>query len=205
LLSTVFACAIGVIVQSRLAIGGTLSLFASIGLIFAIFLTPATPANDTHRFLYLLGIGFFNGASIAPLVFSALAIDHWIVVSALVSTGLIFASLSASALISHRRSYFFLYGFLSSSLSVMLWLSLFNLFFIRSPFLFQVKLYFGLLMFCGYVLFDTQVIVERASRGDKDYIQHTLDLFVDLIAIFVRILIILTQKSEKKEKRSRNN
>lgn len=32
--------------------------------------------------------------------------------------------------------------------------------------------YLGLLVFAGYVLFDTQLVVERASAGDMDNIQH---------------------------------
>ena len=33
-------------------------------------------------------------------------------------------------------------------------------------------------MFCAYVVFDTQMIIEKASLGDKDYIRHTLELFL---------------------------
>jgi len=38
--------------------------------------------------------------------------------------------------------------------------------------------YAGLFMFCGYVVFDTQMIIEKASMGDKDVLKHTLDLFM---------------------------
>ena len=58
----------------------------------------------------------------------------------------------------------------------------------------QFQLYFGLLLFCGFVLFDTQMIIERKERGDDDYIWHSLDLFIDFLAIFKRLLIILAQK-----------
>ena len=34
----------------------------------------------------------------------------------------------------------------------------------------QVNLYLGLFVFCAFVLYDTQLIVEKRRRGDDDYI-----------------------------------
>ena len=34
----------------------------------------------------------------------------------------------------------------------------------------QLQLYGGLLLFCGFVLYDTQLIVEKRRRGDKDFV-----------------------------------
>lgn len=62
--------------------------------------------------------------------------------------------------------------------------------------LLQIQLYLGLVMFCGFVLFDTQLIIERFNNGDNDYIWHSVDLFIDFIAIFKRLLIILASKVE---------
>ena len=60
--------------------------------------------------------------------------------------------------------------------------------------LLQIQLYLGLVLFCGFVLFDTQLIIERFNNGDNDYIWHSVDLFIDFIAIFKRLLIILASK-----------
>ena len=49
-------------------------------------------------------------------------------------------------------------------------------------------------MFCGLVLFDTQMIIEKHSRGDDDYIWHSVDLFIDFVEIFRRLLVILGNK-----------
>ena len=49
--------------------------------------------------------------------------------------------------------------------------------------------------------YDTQLIVEKASAGDMDHVRHALDLLVELIAIFVRVLIILMKNAEEKNRK----
>lgn len=43
-------------------------------------------------------------------------------------------------------------------------------------------------------MFDTQMIIEKRRRGDKDFIAHSLELFIDFIQIFRKVIIILMQK-----------
>ena len=63
----------------------------------------------------------------------------------------------------------------------------------------------GLVVFCGYVIFDTQVIIERASAGDRNYVMHACSLFVDFVAIFVRLLIILLRNRDNNNDRKRKS
>ena len=39
---------------------------------------------------------------------------------------------------------------------------------------FQVQLYGGLLLFCGFVLYDTQLIVSKCTRGDRDFVWYVV-------------------------------
>lgn len=57
----------------------------------------------------------------------------------------------------------------------------------------------GLFVFAGYVVYDTQVIIERASMGDRDSISHAVQLFTDFVQLFIRIVIILLRNAEKKQ------
>ncbi|KAF1576704.1 Bax inhibitor 1, partial [Eudyptes moseleyi] len=81
-------------------------------------------------------------------------------------------------------------GFLLSGLTLMLLSSVVNAF-MRSTWLFTANLYLGLMIMCGFVLFDTQLIIEKAESGDKDYIWHCVDLFLDFVNIFRELLMIL--------------
>merc|ERR1712117_892509 len=87
--------------------------------------------------------------------------------------------------------------------AMLLWLGLLNIFF-RSPALFQLHLWGGLLIFCGFVVYDTQAIIEKRRRGDKDAIRHSLDLFIDFIQLFRKILILLMQKENNRNDDRRN-
>ena len=119
-------------------------------------------------------------------------------------TTVIFASFSGSALLSQRRAYLYLGGILGSAVSMLLWSSLANLF-LRSARLAMAEVYLGLLVFGAFILYDTQLMVERASQGDRDVIRHALELFIDAVAVFVRVaLILMRNKQDRERQRSRS-
>jgi len=143
----------------------------------------------------------FTGIYLSPLINLAMHIDPQIVITAFMLTTVVFVCFSLSALLTQKRTYLYLGGFLSAGTSIMFLLALMNLFG-RSQLIFNVNLYLGLALACGYILYDTQLIVERAANGDMNYVKHALHLFIDLVDLFVRILIILIKNSQKKEKKS---
>ncbi len=202
-LAMAVACAaLGTLAHLRAGLGSQWWALGLIGLIFALHSTPNTPNNQTKRNALLAGFGFVQGLVLGPLVQAVLDIDPAIVLTAFVAAVAVFACFSLAAIYSERRSMLFLGGFLGSALSLMCLAGLVNIF-ARSEMLFNVQLYGGLLMFVGYVCFDTQLIIERAAQGSFDVQLHALDLFIDLAAIFVRILIILAKNGKKRDENKR--
>ncbi|KAI9296302.1 hypothetical protein K502DRAFT_323870 [Neoconidiobolus thromboides FSU 785] len=81
-------------------------------------------------------------------------------------------------------------------------MSFFNSF-IRSSGIDFVNLYLGVIIFSAYIIYDTQVIVEKASQGFSDVIIDSLNLFVDFIGLLVRLIILLSKNQQDKERKER--
>jgi FtsH-binding integral membrane protein len=200
-LSTVSAAAGAYVhMYTYLLQAGLLSTIGALGLIFALLCTPDNGKNRSLRLGYLLGFAFLTGLGMGPLLEVVVSVDPSIIVTALIGTTVVFVSFSVSSLLSERGQWLYLGGTLISTLNMMVLFSLANLFF-RSQLIYQIHLYVGLLVMCGFVIYDTQLIVEKNRMGSKDYIAHSLDLFLDFINIFRHLLVILMQKEQRNKKR----
>ncbi|XP_064210741.1 bax inhibitor 1 isoform X1 [Tribolium castaneum] len=212
-LKNVYAC----LAMSTMAaaIGASIHLFTNIiqagflsgiGALIFFGLLMATPDDNGKglkmRIGYLLGFTTLTGVGMGPLLEHVIAVDPSIIVTALIGTAVVFVSFSVCSLLAERGKWLYLGGTLMSLLSTLMILSLANLFF-GSSMLFQIQLYLGLFAMCGFVLYDTQLIIEKRRLGSKDFVTHSLDLFVDFIGIFRRVLIILTQKVIRDRNRNR--
>uniref|UniRef100_A0A8B9QJJ5 Transmembrane BAX inhibitor motif containing 6 n=1 Tax=Apteryx owenii TaxID=8824 RepID=A0A8B9QJJ5_APTOW len=164
--------------------------FGALGLMVWLTATPHSKETEQKRLGMLAGFAFLTGINLGPLLEMCISINPSIIPTAFLGTATIFACFSLSALYARRRSFLYLGGFLLSGLTLMLLSSLVNAF-VGSTWLFTANLYLGLMIMCGFVLFDTQLIIEKAESGDKDYIWHCVDLFLDFVNIFRELLMIL--------------
>ncbi|GLH11284.1 Bax inhibitor 1 [Gryllus bimaculatus] len=185
---------------TELLSAGLFAVIAALGLVTALVATPDNGKNRKLRLGYLLGFAFFSGLGMGPLLEQVIMIDPSIIVTALIGTCVVFTSFTICSLLAERGRWLYIGSTLMTVLSSMLILSLANIF-LGSTLVFQLYLYAGLALMCGFVLYDTQLIIEKRRHGDKDFVGHSVDLFVDLIGIFRRLVIILTQKEQQKRNR----
>ncbi|XP_049956066.1 probable Bax inhibitor 1 [Schistocerca serialis cubense] len=179
---------------------GFLSALGAVGLLMLLMGTPYNGKNMQLRLGYLLGFAFFSGHGMGPLLDAVIEVDPSIIVTAFFCTCIIFVSFSLCAMFAERGRWLYLGGTLLSLVSTLFIFSVINVF-VGSYYLFQASLYIGLALMCAFVLYDTQLIIEKRRNGDKDFVEHSLDLFIDFIGIFRRLVIILTQKEQKKRRR----
>ena len=202
--------------------GGILSLIATYGTLFAIMGT-STNEFSLMRVGLLAAFSFLQGLNLGPIISYWYVVDMEILVKALAGTAVIFASFTIAGLLDKKGSYMYLggtsfcfcicshfscskharacVGFLLSGLNLLVLMQFANIFF-RSEMVFELDLYGGLMLFAGFVVYDTQKIMLKAQLGVRDYILDGLTLFLDVVNIFIRILRILG-KSKKEEKDNR--
>jgi len=180
-----------------------LAVFASMITSIWLFSIEFNARTQIKCFGLMFATALFTGIYLSPLISLAINVDPQIFITAFLFTTIIFVCFSLSALLTQKRTYLYLGGLLGTGTSIMLALSLMNIFG-RSQLIFNVNLYLGLALACGYILYDTQLIVERANQRDMNYVKHALLLFIDMVDLFVRILIILLKNSQNKEKKNNN-
>jgi len=185
--------------------GGILSGLGSIVLIVLLSLKRATENKEgAKRFMYLNGLALCTGLSTGPLIEMVWDLNPTIVISALLYTFVIFTCFTVSAIVAPDGKYLALGGPLLSVLSTMLIASILNMF-VRSHTILYIQLVIGLVVMSAFILYDTQMIMEKFRMGDKDYVWHSLTLFLDLVSIFKHILILLTDKEHSSNDRRKKS
>jgi len=180
--------------------GGFISSLLGLGCMIALMSTPDDGKNTKTRLSYLLAFAFLSGLGLGPLLEVVIAVEPAVIPTAFLATCLIFACFTLASMFSNQRQYIYLGGTLMSLLSTMMVMSFLNIF-MGSYLVFKIQIYIGLAVMCAFILYDTQMIMEKRRNGDKDFIWHSVCLFLDLIQIFRYLLIILTEKESNKKKK----
>ena len=109
-------------------------------------------------------------------------------------TGIVFASLSSYALVS-KKDFSFLSGYLFVALISMV---LFGFVTMLFHIAFNTMIYsaIGILVFSGYVLYDTSNLLYRYD--DNAYVAATIALYLDILNLFLFILRILSGSSSRR-------
>lgn len=94
--------------------------------------------------------------------------------------------------------------YISSGLTLLISMAVMGLFF-QIQFFELFKLYFGLLVFFGYIIFDVQFFIKEkiknpSSIADDLYIEAAMNIYLDVLNIFIRMLSILQQSNKKNKK-----
>ncbi|KAG5454157.1 Bax inhibitor 1 [Clonorchis sinensis] len=193
-----YAFTLSTFLQSMTTMLMVLSFITTLGSSLYIYFTPHSTESLSARLFAFFLFAFSTGLGFGPLLRVISIINPETIPTALLGAAVIFVSFSLASLFTRKRYYLYLGALLMSAMSMLATFSFVNLF-MRSPAIYQAELYIGLMLFCGFVVFDTQMIVEKRKCGDTDFIWHTLDLFVDFVELFRHLLIILNSKRNRRE------
>nr|PIM03556.1 putative Bax inhibitor-1 [Toxoplasma gondii COUG] len=206
LMTNIILTAVGVYVQQRIL---ALPIFLLLGVqVFCVWGLGASSTEAVYsgkvttplRAAYFGGFGFTTGMMLGDYLYFVNVLNPRIIPTAfLVSMG-IFASLSAAAIVAKDRKFIFLGSILGTGLTLFTYVSLFSVVW-RTKLADDVLLWGGLLLYIGFVLFDTQVTLEMARRGSSDYLVQAIQFYVDLVGIFIRVVQILADKERRKRQR----
>lgn len=165
---------------------GMVTSLVALGLIFAIHAFKNSAAALPLVFLFTGAMGF----SIGPMLNAYLQTftnGPQLIAGALAGTGVIFFTLSAYAMTT-RKDFSYMGGMLMVALVVLFLGSLAGLF-LPIPMLHIGLSCLGILIFSGYILWDTSNIIHGY---ETNYITATVSLYINIFNLFVRLLHLLS-------------
>ncbi|AYU79205.1 Inhibitor of apoptosis-promoting Bax1 [Leishmania donovani] len=158
------------------------------GFVPLLWLSFAPPANPSLKLCLFFSFALLEGMAIAPLVL--MTSMKGVLTTSILLTAAVFGGFSAAAYLAPRASMVAWQGPLFGALIGMVAISLLNVFY-PTAFAHSLILYGGLAIFSVMVAVDTQAMIERARCGAGDHVQDALQMFLNVINIFVRIAQIM--------------
>lgn len=184
------ACGAGSALMFLTPLGKTIPYWLPMvaGFVPLLWLSFAPPRNPTLKLALFFTFTVLEGMAIAPIV--KMTLVKGVLGSAVVLTAAVFGGFSAAAYLAPRASMLALQGPLYGMLIGMVAISLLNMFY-PTAFAHSLILYGGLALFSVMISVDTQAMIERARCGAGDHVQDAVQMFMNVINIFVRIAQIL--------------
>lgn len=139
----------------------------------------------------LFGFTTLTGVIISPVLYVIGRTNPASILQAGVMTVAIFGGLTAYVFVS-RRDFSFLRGMVTVGLVVVIGAGLMNIFFVGSLGLGFAISVAALLLFAGFVLYDTSNIIRRYPTNE--YVAGALSLYLDAFNIFLALLRILNRR-----------
>ncbi|KPI86029.1 hypothetical protein ABL78_4898 [Leptomonas seymouri] len=158
------------------------------GFVPLLWLSFAPPANPSLKLALFFSFALLEGMGLAPLVLATSM--KGVLTTSILLTAAVFGGFSAAAYLAPRASMVAWQGPLFGALIGMVAISVLNIFY-PTAIAHSIILYGGLALFSIMVSVDTQAMIERARCGAGDHVQDALQMFLNVINIFVRIAQIM--------------
>lgn len=160
---------------------------------YGLYFALVKMRNSAWALLLMLALSVFLGYSVGPILTYYLAIPQGgeLVATALGSTGVVFAGLSAYTLIS-KKDFSFLQGFLLAGALVLLATIVISLLVDLSAFSMAISAAFVLFYSC-IILYETSRLIHDPNAN---YILAAASLFVSIYALFLNFLHIFGASGE---------
>jgi FtsH-binding integral membrane protein len=179
--------------------GGVSPLIPGLGaLVPMIWLYSTEEGKDSEfkRTALLASFALLSGMSMGPLVGMSLAMDPMILPMSLGVTGGIFGAMTALSLVLPSGGMLKYGAPLGGGMMVLFGLSMVNAFIYPHPMLMNLSMYGGLALFTLFIAYDTQRIIADYEEGQRDAFKHSVDMFINLKAIFVRVMILFMGRDD---------
>ena len=185
---TLIFSAVMAMVSTMVNTGYGISLACSFGALALIWFVLPRTANSAAGIAVVFAFTGLLGFGLGPLLnhYLSLANGGQLIATAMGGTAIIFLGLSGYALTT-QRDFSFLGGFLFAGLIVVLLAAVAGIF-LQMPGLFLAINAAVILLFSGFILFDTSRII---NGGETNYIMATTGIFLSIYNIFTALLHLL--------------
>ena len=178
-----------------LPMGGLIPVLGSMVPMMMLMNSSPQTHSATYRNTLFGGFAALQGWGMAPLLGKMFILKPMVIPLALGGTAGVFIAASAAALLVPRGS-FLKYGTALGGGAVALMVASISNIFIGSSLMQTGILGGALLLFTGFMAYDTQNTIERFRAGDRDHLQGAVNIFLDLINMFKMMMIMFGLSSD---------